>query len=51
MTFDSESELHKCVTSDAKAQLLLRIRADDPSARCQLGDKVKIYLIDMGFLT
>lgn len=38
-TFDSVFELKKLAKFAPKAQLLLRIRADDVSARCQLGSK------------
>lgn len=38
-TFDSESELHKLRRSDPHAAAVLRIRVDDPSARCPLGVK------------
>lgn len=38
-TFDNEQELHKIKALHPKAELILRIRADDPSARCQLGNK------------
>jgi hypothetical protein len=38
-TFDTESELRKVAAHHPGAALLLRIRADDPSARCQLGNK------------
>lgn len=38
-TADSESELFKIAALDPGAQVLLRIRQDDPSARCQLGNK------------
>jgi len=38
-TFDTESELHKVKQYYPEAALVLRIRADDPNARCQLGNK------------
>ncbi|KAK9809050.1 hypothetical protein WJX72_008441 [[Myrmecia] bisecta] len=38
-TFDTESELLKLATWHPHTNLLLRIRADDPQARCQLGNK------------
>ena len=38
-TFDSVCELKKIASVFPSAQLLLRIRADDPSARCTLGNK------------
>jgi ornithine decarboxylase len=38
-TFDSVCELKKIASVYPSAQLLLRIRADDPSARCTLGNK------------
>jgi ornithine decarboxylase len=38
-TFDSVCELKKMAASFPECQLLLRIRADDPSARCNLGVK------------
>ena len=38
-TFDSVCELKKIAEVFGEAQLLLRIRADDPSARCNLGAK------------
>lgn len=38
-TFDTEAELVKLKKYHPKCRLLLRIRADDPSARCQLGNK------------
>mmetsp|Transcript_26050 Transcript_26050/g.35972 ORF Transcript_26050/g.35972 Transcript_26050/m.35972 type:complete len:806 (-) Transcript_26050:96-2513(-) len=39
MTFDSESELEKIAVNFPQARLVLRLRADDPDARCPLGDK------------
>lgn len=39
MTFDNEAELHKIVAVFPEAELVLRLRADDPAARCPLGDK------------
>lgn len=39
MTFDSEHELHKVLDHFPAAQLVLRIRSDDPQAVCQLGIK------------
>eukprot|EP00887_Chlorella_sp_A99_P008014 scaffold12.g8014.t1 len=44
-TFDTESELQKMAQFHPSCGLLLRIRADDPSARCQLGNK---YGAEMG---
>ncbi|KAI7846238.1 hypothetical protein COHA_000306 [Chlorella ohadii] len=38
-TFDTESELQKMAQFHPTSGLLLRIRADDPAARCQLGNK------------
>jgi ornithine decarboxylase len=38
-TFDSTCELHKVARSAPGSDLLLRIRADDPKARCALGTK------------
>ncbi|BBM99564.1 S-adenosylmethionine decarboxylase [Marchantia polymorpha subsp. ruderalis] len=38
-TFDSESELYKLKKFLPHAEVVLRIRADDPTARCQLGTK------------
>lgn len=38
-TFDTEAELAKLGRFAPGARALLRIRADDPSARCQLGNK------------
>ena len=38
-TFDSEAELVKLAKLHPKAQVVLRIRADDPTARCPLGVK------------
>jgi ornithine decarboxylase len=38
-TFDSECELRKMATSFPECKLILRIRADDPNARCPLGNK------------
>jgi len=38
-TFDSESELLKIKQYHPSAQVVLRIRADDPNARCYLGNK------------
>ena len=38
-TFDTESELVKLNRWAPGSRVLLRIRADDPSARCQLGNK------------
>mmetsp|Transcript_26367 Transcript_26367/g.90139 ORF Transcript_26367/g.90139 Transcript_26367/m.90139 type:complete len:889 (-) Transcript_26367:1469-4135(-) len=38
-TFDNEAELRKVAAVFPDAQLMLRIRADDPEARCPLGDK------------
>ena len=38
-TFDTPSELAKLARWHPSARALLRIRADDPAARCQLGNK------------
>lgn len=38
-TFDTESELQKLAMMFPNAAALLRIRADDPGARCILGNK------------
>ncbi len=38
-TFDTPSELAKLARWHPSAKALLRIRADDPAARCQLGNK------------
>lgn len=38
-TFDTEAELAKLARFAPGARALLRIRADDPGARCQLGNK------------
>lgn len=38
-TFDTEAELHKVAKHHPSVGLVLRIRADDPAARCNLGDK------------
>ena len=38
-TFDTEAELYKIAKLHASCGLVLRIRADDPAARCNLGDK------------
>lgn len=38
-TFDTESELAKLARWHSETKALLRIRADDPAARCQLGNK------------
>eukprot|EP01026_Neomeris_dumetosa_P078471 TRINITY_DN8490_c0_g1_i7.p1 TRINITY_DN8490_c0_g1~~TRINITY_DN8490_c0_g1_i7.p1 ORF type:complete len:865 (-),score=133.29 TRINITY_DN8490_c0_g1_i7:195-2789(-) len=38
-TFDTVSELRKIHKWHPRQNVLLRIRADDPSARCQLGNK------------
>lgn len=39
MTFDNEVELRKMARSHPSAELLVRIRADDPDAVCNLGVK------------
>lgn len=39
MTFDNETELHKVQKIYPEAEMILRLRADDPAARCPLGDK------------
>jgi ornithine decarboxylase len=38
-TFDAEAELDKIKALHPSVGLVLRIRADDPAARCNLGDK------------
>ncbi|KAK9814356.1 hypothetical protein WJX72_004436 [[Myrmecia] bisecta] len=38
-TFDTESELQKLAAWHPATSALLRIKADDPNARCQLGNK------------
>ena len=38
-TFDTEAELVKVAKLHPNVGLVLRIRADDPAARCNLGDK------------
>ncbi|KAL2651468.1 hypothetical protein R1flu_019596 [Riccia fluitans] len=38
-TFDSESELYKLKEYMPNAEVVLRIKADDPNARCPLGTK------------
>lgn len=38
-TFDTESELKKMARMHPGASAVLRIRADDPGARCPLGNK------------
>lgn len=38
-TFDSLGELHKIATLSPDMRVLLRVRADDPDARCVLGNK------------
>ena len=38
-TFDTEAELDKVAELHPAVGLILRIRADDPAARCNLGDK------------
>jgi ornithine decarboxylase len=38
-TFDAEAELDKIQALHPSVGLVLRIRADDPAARCNLGDK------------
>ena len=39
MTFDNEIELKKMAKHHPSGELLLRIRADDPDAQCNLGVK------------
>merc|ERR1712078_237526 len=46
-TFDTCSELRKIARHHAGAQCLLRIRADDPDARCQLGNKYGAEMEDV----
>jgi ornithine decarboxylase len=38
-TFDSECELRKIASHFPECKLVMRIRADDPNARCPLGNK------------
>eukprot|EP00747_Dinoflagellata_sp_TGD_P141105 gnl/TRDRNA2_/TRDRNA2_176084_c0_seq1.p1 gnl/TRDRNA2_/TRDRNA2_176084_c0~~gnl/TRDRNA2_/TRDRNA2_176084_c0_seq1.p1 ORF type:complete len:421 (+),score=-28.49 gnl/TRDRNA2_/TRDRNA2_176084_c0_seq1:153-1415(+) len=38
-TFDTISELDKVATNYPEMLMIIRIRADDPNARCQLGNK------------
>jgi len=38
-TFDTVSELRKLAAGHPRTRALLRLRADDPAARCQLGNK------------
>jgi len=38
-TFDTVSELRKLAAWHPRTRALLRLRADDPAARCQLGNK------------
>ncbi|DBA97123.1 TPA: Mitochondrial 2-oxoadipate and 2-oxoglutarate transporter, variant 2 [Trebouxia sp. C0004] len=45
-TFDTESELHKLARWHPSTEALLRIRADDPQARCQLGNKYGALMED-----
>jgi ornithine decarboxylase len=49
-TFDSVCELKKIATVYPEMQLILRIRADDPSARCNLGVKYGSEECDWDFL-
>ncbi|KAL0054651.1 hypothetical protein WJX82_000445 [Trebouxia sp. C0006] len=49
-TFDTESELHKLARWHPSTEALLRIRADDPQARCQLGNKYGALMEDCGGL-
>lgn len=50
-TFDTKSELHKIKSLHPDMDIVLRIRADDPNARCQLGNKFGAELEDiMGLL-
>lgn len=46
-TFDTCSELQKIARHHAGAKCLLRIRADDPDARCQLGNKYGAEMEDV----
>lgn len=50
MTFDNELELHKTKKHFPSARLVLRIRADDPAAVCQLGLKFGCSLSDASSL-
>ncbi|KAL3132948.1 Mitochondrial 2-oxoadipate and 2-oxoglutarate transporter [Trebouxia sp. C0009 RCD-2024] len=45
-TFDTESELHKLARWHPSTETLLRIRADDTQARCQLGNKYGALMED-----
>lgn len=45
-TFDTESELQKLARWHPATKALLRIRADDPAARCQLGNKYGANPVD-----
>lgn len=46
-TFDSVSELHKVKQLSPECGVVLRIKADDPHARCPLGNKYGAYLPDV----
>ncbi|XP_011405033.2 PREDICTED: ornithine decarboxylase-like [Amphimedon queenslandica] len=46
VTFDNEMELHKMATHHSNAKLVVRICADDPTARCQLGVKFGCSVTD-----
>ncbi len=46
-TADSVSELRKLAAGFPAAEVLLRIRQDDPSARCQLGNKYGAEVADI----
>lgn len=46
-TFDTESELWKIKQLYPTMELVLRIRADDPNARCQLGNKFGTEMADV----
>ena len=45
-TFDTVSELAKLARWHPRTAALLRLRADDPTARCQLGNKYGAELRD-----
>ena len=49
-TFDSESELLKIKAYHPRADVLLRIRADDPNARCYLGNKYGAEMCEVDHL-
>ena len=49
-TFDTLSELEKLKANAQNPQALLRIRADDPEARCLLGNKYGADMYDLPYL-